>query len=90
VNQLIQTRGGQSLAAGSTEFDVAFFPLTAGHHADAATEIALKLQQATADGDWSIAWMITTTEAIVMVLQRPTPVTPPPKGSIGGYGGARG
>jgi hypothetical protein len=71
--------------AGSTQFDVAYFPLQAGHHDTAANDLAAKLQQA-ADGDWRVTWMLTTGEGIVMVLQRPTPVAPPPRGSLGGYG----
>jgi hypothetical protein len=73
--------------AGSTQFDVAYFPLQAGHHDTAADGILTKLQEAT-DGDWKIAWMLTTGEGIIMVLQRPTPVVPPPPGSLGGYSGA--
>ncbi len=72
--------------AGSTQFDVAYFPLQAGKNDTAANDILTKLQQA-ADEDWQVTWMLTTGEGIVMVLQRPTPVAPPPKGSLGGYGG---
>lgn len=78
------------MANGSTQFDVAFFKLQAGQHDAAATDISTKLQQAAADGDWKVAWMLTTTEGIFMVLQRPTPVTPPQKGSLGGYGAGNG
>lgn len=73
------------MANGSTQFDVAFFGLQAGQHEVAANEINTRLQQAAADGDWKIAWMVTTSEGIVMVLQRPTPVAPSPMVSTGGY-----
>lgn len=74
------------MANGATQFDVAFFGLQAGQHSAAADNIAAKLQQASADGGWTIAWMLPTSEGVIMVLERPTPGPTPPKGSLGGYG----
>ncbi len=73
------------MADGQTEFDVAYFALEAGHHDATADNIRTTLQQAAAE-NWQVTSMLTTGEGIVMVLQRPTPVAPPPRGSLGGYG----
>ncbi|BCG01790.1 hypothetical protein PPGU19_063580 (plasmid) [Paraburkholderia sp. PGU19] len=73
------------MADGSTQFDVSFFPLPTGNHAAAADDITAKLEQASSDGDWKIAWMVTTSEGVIMVLQRPTPAPPPAKVSLGAY-----
>jgi hypothetical protein len=74
------------MANGSTQFDVTFYRLQAGQHDTAATSIATKLQQAAAEGGWKIEWMLTTTEGILLVLQRPTPAAKPKGGSLAGYG----
>lgn len=77
------------MANGSTQFDVAYFALKTGQHDATAGDIAAKLQNA-ADGDWKIAWVITTSEGVIMILQRPTPTPKPPSPSLGGYGSSGG
>ncbi len=75
--------------AASTQFDVTFFPLTGGQHDSTANDIGAKLLGAGSE-NWAIAWILTTSEGIMLILQRPTPAPPTPRGSVGGYSSSGG